>query len=230
MEQSVVVKFTDGKTLRGTTFDIGGKDTFHLITNNKESMEIHIDRLKAVFFLKPPDWTEGELTKSRYGKKILVQFQDGEEISGTSYDYQQGKNHFFLFPLENKDSNERILVNRQATRNIKTVGATYDLSQIGLADQQKSAVCKKMEHEIYKLLYNTALELNRPDKINDESFIMVKSVFLKKKVVPMLEQYQQNFTRTACRECLNEKLKAIQAQLGEQIYQVMQKITSDWIR
>jgi hypothetical protein len=124
MKNMVIAKYLDGKMVRGSTLDVGNKDTFHLTTVEGETREIRISDLKAVFFVKSLTGAAKFAGGARpliVGKKVRVKFFDNEEIEGTSIDYAQRKDHFFIFPLDEKSNNERILINRKAARFVTTV-------------------------------------------------------------------------------------------------------------
>ena len=217
MDIVVLVKYLDGRMIRGKTLNIGDRQTFHFITEEGDQLEIPIRFLKAVFFLKSESG-HPEKTKARYGKKLLVQFSDGEEITGTSFDYNDDKDHFFLFPLDKKDNNERILVNRRATTYVKTLGASYgDLKDTTFPDRRR----KSLEHKVFKVLYALATEISTPDFCDDEHALATRCEFYKIELSPLIEQFEKDYDRECCIRCVDEKLNEIQNIMGNNVYDTM---------
>jgi hypothetical protein len=126
----VVVRFADGRLLKGMTADFfPGKDIFHVTTTSgmgaTESAEVHARDLKALFFVKDldgdPDYRERkEFDPSRppAGRRIRVVFKDGEVMVGTTTGYQPGRPGFFLEPADPGSNNERCYVVAAATESI----------------------------------------------------------------------------------------------------------------
>ena len=115
--------------LKGTTLDVHpGKKAFHLTLIDGEQKEISLSSPKAIFFVKSFEGhlkghreipVDSALQQPGYGLKVVVEFKDGEKIVGTTMNRRSLENdQFFLFPLNPTDNNERILINRKATRNI----------------------------------------------------------------------------------------------------------------
>jgi Family of unknown function (DUF6982) len=209
---TVLVKYLDGKMIRGHSLDIGSKDTFHLTTENGESREIPIASLKAVFYLRKGGQSPSE-TQPRYGKKLLVRFMDGEEILGVSVDYREDKDQFFLFPLDMEDNNERILINNHAVKNIEQLGVTYGLEES--AKKLKNLSRKNLEHEIYKLLYSVALEFKTPARQTDAAYIKDRTIFLKNRMNPIVGEFSRLYGEADCKDCLVAKLAEIRSMIGD---------------
>ena len=112
----VLVKFMNGKILRGQTLDLGSKAFFHIINAQGKKFRIRFEDLKAVFLLKSPEELGAKQIKTRYGKKMLFRFFDGEIIVGTAVNFSEGANHFICFPLDETDNNDRIIVNPKALK------------------------------------------------------------------------------------------------------------------
>jgi len=127
----VVVRFADGRVVKGTTADFfPGKDLFHVSVatappDGAKPVEIHTKDLKALFFVKdfagdPQYVKRNEFNPSRrpVGRKIKVVFKDGEVLVGTTTGYQPGRPGFFLVPADASSNNERCYVVAAATREI----------------------------------------------------------------------------------------------------------------
>jgi hypothetical protein len=120
----VVVRFKDGVIMKGQTSDFfPNKREFHLEVQSGEIVTINTNELKAVFFVK--DLEGDKNRKDMYddiiaggGKKIEVQFADGEVIVGFSQAYSPDRIGFFFIPADKKGNNDRIFVVTSATKKI----------------------------------------------------------------------------------------------------------------
>lgn len=132
MANKVVTHYTDGKILKGITYDFNPTKTFfHLAKNNtgKDTVTVATENLKALFFVKsfegnkeykPPAMSYEKLEKIP-GIKLRVLFADKEEMYGTTQGYSAERKGFFLIPVDKKDNNQRVFVMRDATRNIQVI-------------------------------------------------------------------------------------------------------------
>jgi len=88
-----------------------------------KAVEIQMEELKAAFFVK--DFKGNKDHKDMYndvitgsGKKVKVEFSDGEVITGYTQGYSPERHGFFVTPADVQSNNERIFVIISATRNI----------------------------------------------------------------------------------------------------------------
>jgi hypothetical protein len=123
--KKVVVKFKDNTVLKGKTTDLfANKAQFHLEEMNGDIVEISIEDLKAVFFVK--DFEGNKNRKDKYsdkiasgGRKIKVHFVDGETVVGYTLAYSLSPQGFFMVPADLQSNNERIFVVKSDTEKIK---------------------------------------------------------------------------------------------------------------
>ena len=95
----IVVKFLDGKMVKGNTLDFAPmRDEFHLdvIETNEDEANlgmrtIDVSGLKAIFFVKDFAGRPGYEERNEFieedekrGKKIVIEFQDGEKLNALS--------------------------------------------------------------------------------------------------------------------------------------------------
>ncbi|MBW2172082.1 MAG: hypothetical protein JRF69_08895 [Deltaproteobacteria bacterium] len=121
----VVIRLKDGTVARGQTNDFfPNKARFHLTTLEGNVEEFDIEELKAVFFVK--DCQGDESYEYRYsdeipggGRKIKVDFADGEEMIGYTQGYSPDRPGFFLIPADSKGNNEKVFVVKSATKKIQ---------------------------------------------------------------------------------------------------------------
>ena len=136
----VVVRFKDGRLLKGYTYDftpVG--ETFHLKSGReKDTLEIRVADLKALFFVRTLEGNKDYSEKSRFdevdnpqlsGLKIKAKFSDGEVIRGTTQGYSKKRKGFFIFPVDPQSNNERIYVLADALHDVK-VGAAAEKEQL----------------------------------------------------------------------------------------------------
>jgi hypothetical protein len=120
----VIVRFKDGMIMKGNTSDFfPNKVRFHLNRLDGKIDKIDIETLKAVFFVK--DFEGNKDYKKKYddtihgaGRKIEVEFTDGESITGYALGYSPDRHGFFITPADLASNNERIFVVNSATKNI----------------------------------------------------------------------------------------------------------------
>lgn len=127
MINKVVVKFKDGSMLKGHTENFfPNKDSFHLQPSEGNPVEVRIDDLKAVFFVKD---LVGDATHKRTytdnviggGRKLQIKFRDGETIVGFSVGYSPDRKGFMLVPADAKGNNERIFVVKASTEKVEFI-------------------------------------------------------------------------------------------------------------
>jgi hypothetical protein len=127
----IVVRFLDGSTVKGYTQNFfPNKPLFHLTLQEgagpKESVEIPMDRLKAVFFVR--DFTGDKNFEERKGpaqgekipgRLIEVTCKDGEVIVGTTTGYDPRRAGFFLFPVDGKSNNMKAFILTKAVERAR---------------------------------------------------------------------------------------------------------------
>ena len=120
----VVVKFKDKRILKGKTRDFfPNKNQFHLETTTGEMLDIQVEELKAIFFVR--DYEGNKDRKKVYndeltgtGRKMQVDFSDGESIVGFTLGYSPDRQGFYLTPADAEGNNIRIFVVKSATDKI----------------------------------------------------------------------------------------------------------------
>jgi hypothetical protein len=125
---AVVVRFVDGRVLKGTTQDFSPhKPNFHLTPSddpNARALNVPLGALKAVFFVRTYEGDRKHVENrdlaaaKGQGRKILVTFADGEVLGGFTTGYSKDKQGFFVIPGDPKTNNTRIYV---VTAGVKTI-------------------------------------------------------------------------------------------------------------
>ncbi|RJQ52394.1 MAG: hypothetical protein C4526_08255 [Nitrospiraceae bacterium] len=121
---SIVARFKNGSVAKGTTFDFSPfKTFFNVETESGEDVEVEIEKLKALFFVKHS--SDGRNKRPGYknmrdlgGKKIKVHFLDGETVMGYSMEYCPDFQGLFVTPVDPDGNNERIFVTTSAIDKI----------------------------------------------------------------------------------------------------------------
>ena len=134
--RKVVVKFKDGKILKGWTANISpNKEVFYLYKHKElrekdkeDIIEVKLSSLRAVFFVKShkgnKDYKKVRTFKDQpkvtpSQRKIIVTCKDGEKIYGTTLGYNPNKKGFFIFPIDPKDNNERIFISQVVVESVE---------------------------------------------------------------------------------------------------------------
>ena len=123
-ENKVVARFKNGAIKKGSTGDFfPNRAIFHLKSGNGEILEINVEELKAVCFVKSFEGDKGRMNKYTVpvpggGREVSVKFPDGELIIGYTQGYSPTRSGFFLIPADLQNNNERIYVITSATEKV----------------------------------------------------------------------------------------------------------------
>jgi hypothetical protein len=123
----VVVHYRDGRVVKGVTANfVPARDGFHVQSHEGVTTPVSQGELKALFFVrnlvgdpKRRDRSEFDPKRPVPGRKIRVEFDDGEVLVGTTQGWQPNRTGFFLFPADTASNNERCFVLTAATREVK---------------------------------------------------------------------------------------------------------------
>ncbi|MBI5577951.1 MAG: hypothetical protein HY895_02255 [Deltaproteobacteria bacterium] len=121
----VVLKFKDASIVKGQTNNfLPNRTFFHLQQLEGGPIEVHIEDLKAIFFVKNYEGAKDH--KKTYndkvaggGRKIRVKFLDGETIVGYTTGYSPDRPGFYIVPSDLKGNNDRIFVVKTATEEVE---------------------------------------------------------------------------------------------------------------
>jgi len=132
----MVIRFKDKTLLKGESFDFyPNSKTFHLRLLEGDEIEIDIENLKAVFWVKSFDGDkEYSYTYDDsipWGvNKVKVRFADGESMIGYAQHLKCKSHHvyhsdygFFITPADFKGNNDRVFVLKSATEEIQFLDA-----------------------------------------------------------------------------------------------------------
>ena len=128
----IIVKLQDGEEKTGEVlfFNIN-QPTFQMQADlgdgTKETLTIRMVNVKSILFLKKDEGggtrlrtetIEQSVYAGTMAFRLIVEFQDGEVISGSTLKYNPNDKGFFLIPINPADTSERIYVNAQAAKNV----------------------------------------------------------------------------------------------------------------
>jgi hypothetical protein len=129
----VVVRFADGRIVKGMTADfVPTKDVFHVNLANEmagaKPVEVHLKDLKALFFVrdfvgnsKHVDSKDFDSSCPPGGRKIRVEFKDGEVLVGITAGYQPGRPGFFVVPADQSSNSERCYIITASTKQVSFI-------------------------------------------------------------------------------------------------------------
>ena len=127
VSNKVVVQYKDGNIVKGSTGDfLPTKPRFHLNALDGSIKEIEVEELKALFFVKDVEGNKDY--KETYedviqggGRKIEVEFNDGETVVGYVQSYSPDRQGFIMSPADLNGNNERIFVVMSSAKSVKFI-------------------------------------------------------------------------------------------------------------
>lgn len=127
----VVVRYADGKILKGFTQDFfPNKESFHLHPGASSAYEdaqlVMIKDLKAIFFVKDFQGNSSYRERRQFiekdkpqGRKMEVIFKDGETLVGTTMGYDASRPGFFIQPVDGDGNNIRVFVVQASVAKVR---------------------------------------------------------------------------------------------------------------
>jgi len=140
-EDKVVLRFTDGKLLKGylKEFSQNAPEVLFKKLGRKRNQTIPVLKLKAIFFVKTFEGDSKYREKKIYGfrksegKKIFVKFKDDESMVGYLHGEApwnkgfflskpvKGKEGFFLIPVDEDSNNIKVFVIYSSVKDITAI-------------------------------------------------------------------------------------------------------------
>lgn len=127
----IVIRYNSGQLHKGYTHNFLPTKGFisvmpEPVVSPDNKLAVPFTDLKAIFFVKDHDgnagYTEAKtLEPNARGRKVSVTFLDGEELVGTTVNYNSSAPGFFVQPADPESNNERVFVVAQAIRGLKFV-------------------------------------------------------------------------------------------------------------
>ena len=125
--QKVVVRYRDGRILRGYTRDFNvARSQFHFSPDPVagDSLVVPLTQLKALFFVRdfagdPTYKDQKAFTAPPEGRVLEVTFDDGEVLLGSTLSYQPEAHGFIVHPADKQANNIRVFVSSAAVRHVQ---------------------------------------------------------------------------------------------------------------
>jgi hypothetical protein len=122
----VVARYRDGRVVKGVTSNFRpAREDFHVQTAGGETATVSRAELKAMFFVRDlagdatrRDSAQFSPARPVPGRRIRVEFADGETLVGTTQGYQPDRPGFFVIPADAGSNNERCFVVTAATSRV----------------------------------------------------------------------------------------------------------------
>lgn len=130
MEHKVVAHFLTKEIKKGIAYDFtSDAAVMHLSrtddTGKRLVDRIDLDLVKAIFFVRDhagnslyKEKNEFEAGKTVYGKKLSIEFHDGEKIVGYSVSNPSQKKRFVMIPADPNGNNLKILINTETIKDL----------------------------------------------------------------------------------------------------------------
>ena len=132
MEASkIVARLQDGKIVKGYTQNFfPNRPIFHVLPadapNRTETVEIQVNELKAVFFVRDFVGNKGyderkvlDSGQKVQGRLIEITFKDGEVLLGSTTGYDPKRPGFFFFPIDPESNNIKAYILSSAVRGVR---------------------------------------------------------------------------------------------------------------
>ena len=125
----IVIRYKNGHMLKGFTHNfVATKGFIHVSADPLASPDartaVPFTEVKAIFFVRDHDGNPGyaeskRLDPSVRGRSVSVTFSDGEEMIGTSANYNSSAPGFFVHPADPESNNERVFIVAASVRAVK---------------------------------------------------------------------------------------------------------------
>jgi hypothetical protein len=124
----IVARFLDGRLLKGYTRNFDPqKSVFEVFEwgfdDRVEPVHVKVRELKTLFFVRSFNGNSTYNERKDFdgpftGKRLSVEFTDGEVMVGTTFSYDAERQGFFFFPADAASNNEKVFVNGDAVKKI----------------------------------------------------------------------------------------------------------------
>jgi hypothetical protein len=130
LEHKVVAHFLTKEIKKGIAYDFtSDAPVMHLLrtddADKRQVDRINLEVIKAIFFVRNHEGNhlykeknEFETGKTVYGKKMSVEFHDGEKIVGYSVSNPSQKKRFVMIPADPNGNNLKILINMDTIKDL----------------------------------------------------------------------------------------------------------------
>lgn len=138
MREKVVIRFLDGRILKGYLADPSFGAAFLTLQDREtdESRVIELNELKAVYFVRTfegdPEYKENKAYGIRkpVGKRIFIKFRDGEGMIGFLEGDVPWEKGFFLYKSQGTSPGFLVVPADDGSNNIKTYVITASVDDV----------------------------------------------------------------------------------------------------
>ena len=134
MANLIVARYTDGRTVKGTSLDVAqNRPNCHVRVADGNMVQVVLKELKALFFVKSLDGDPAHVDarsiahsdpRLRGSHLVEITFHDGERITGLANRFPPNQPFFFLVPVDTTTNNLRILVNQGEVAQVVSLNPT----------------------------------------------------------------------------------------------------------
>ena len=143
----VVVRYRDGRILRGYTSDFNVvRPQFHFSLDpaSGDPLVVPLAQLKALFFVRDfagdPAYEEQKVfTAPPEGRKLEVTFDDGEVLVGSTLSYRPDAHGFIVHPADAQSNNVRVFVSSAAVRHVQFMSRTSEFPRLVAEDAPRGS-------------------------------------------------------------------------------------------
>lgn len=125
----IVIRYKNGHMLKGFTHNFVATKGFIQVSSDPVAAHeartaVPFTEVKAIFFVRDLDGNPGytdtkQLDPSARGRSVAVTFSDGEDLIGTTTNYNSSAPGFFVHPNDPESNNERVFVVAASVRAVK---------------------------------------------------------------------------------------------------------------
>jgi hypothetical protein len=137
--QKVILRFADGKMLKGFIRDLKlSEEALFIEDESSSQLKVRLKELKAIFFVRSFEGNREHQEKKTFAgshpgsKRVFIKFKDGESMMGfvegelpwrTGFFLESMKDKgFYIVPVDAASNNIKILVVTSAVRDVATIG------------------------------------------------------------------------------------------------------------
>jgi hypothetical protein len=127
----IVIRYKNGNLLKGFTHNFIATRGFVQVsadpaTSPEARTAVPFSEVKAIFFVRDLDGNPGYASNKRLDplvrtRNVSVTFSDGEDLVGTSANYNSSAPGFFVHPTDPESNNERVFIVAASVRAVKFI-------------------------------------------------------------------------------------------------------------
>jgi len=122
----VVAHYQSGQVIKGIARDFTpSKERFRLQAEDGQLLDISLGDLKGLFFVKNLEGDLGHAKSNLFdlkdmspGRKIRVEFKDGETLQGITQGYSPDRFAFWVVPADRQSNTERAYIITSSTHRV----------------------------------------------------------------------------------------------------------------